>query len=108
MPELGKNIAPIKVWIAERLKRDLTILADHADILLSRFVREVVVGAVLGRGTLPERPELRAVTATPACEAWEQGCEVSMREVGRDKLSELTDYEVETIYDDEKDAVMGT
>jgi len=108
VPELGKNIAPIKVWIAKRLKDDLTILADHADVLLSRFVREVVVGAVLGRGTLPERPELRAVPPTPAGEAWEQGREVPMREVGRDELGELTDYEVETIYDDEKDAVMGS
>ncbi|MDP1525336.1 MAG: hypothetical protein Q8M20_05965 [Rhodocyclaceae bacterium] len=65
-------------------------------------MREVVVGAVLGRGTLPERPEFRAVTATPACEEWEQGREVPMREVGRDELGELTDYEVETIYDEEQ------
>ena len=106
VPELGKNIAPIKVWIAKRLRQDLAILAEHADVLLSRFVREVVVGTVLGRGTLPERPELRAVPATPAGDAWEQGLEVLMREVGRDELGELTDYEVETIYGEEQDAVL--
>ena len=106
VPELGKNIAPIKVWIAKRLQSDLKILADHADVLLSRFVREIVVGAVLGRGTLPERPELRALPNTPAGEAWEQGLEVFMREVSRDELGELTDYEVETIYDEEQGAMM--
>lgn len=43
------------------------------DVLLSRFVREIVIGAVLGRGTLPERPELRQFQATQEAEAWERG-----------------------------------
>lgn len=100
VPELGKNIAPVKVWIAQRLRDDLVILADHADVLLSRFVREIIVGAVLGRGTLPERPELRAISGTTASAAWEQGEEVPMREVELNEIRALTDYEVETISED--------
>ncbi len=96
VPELGKNIAPIKVFIAQRLKRDLMVLADHADVLLSRFVREIIIGEVLGRGTVPERPELHTMSPSPACEAWEQGQEVAMRVVSRDEIGELTDYEVTT------------
>jgi hypothetical protein len=96
VPELGKNIAPIKVWIAQRMKDDLQALADHAGVLLSKFVRELIVGGVLGRGTLPERPGLAAVQPMPTAEAWEQGQDVPMREVDRAEIGELIDYEVGT------------
>lgn len=102
VPELGKNIAPVKVWIPERLRNDLQALAGHADVLLSRFVREIIIGAVLGRGTLPERPELRHFKATQEAEAWERGEPVPMREEeGRWMVSELSDYEIETVYADQ-------
>ena len=96
VPELGKNIAPIKVWVAQRMKDDLQTLADHANVLLSKFVREIIVGGVLGRGTLPARPELGIVQPLPAAEAWEQGQDVPMREVDRTEIGELIDHEVET------------
>jgi hypothetical protein len=96
VPELGKNIAPIKVWVAQRQKNDLQALADHAGVLLSKFVRELIVGGVLGRGTLPERPGLAAVQPTPTAEAWEQGQDVPMREVDCAEIGELIDYKVET------------
>lgn len=96
VPELGKNIAPIKVWVAQRQKNDLKALADHAGVLLSKFIREIIVGGVLGRGTLPERPGLAAVQPTPTAEAWEQGHDVPMREVDRAEIGELIDYEIET------------
>jgi hypothetical protein len=95
VPELGKNIAPIKVWIPVRLKDDLGVLASHADVLLSRFVREIIIGSVLGRGTLPERPELHA-QPTLNSDAWEQGQLVPMREVRCSEIRELRDYEIET------------
>ncbi|MCP5276928.1 MAG: hypothetical protein H6935_01035 [Thiobacillus sp.] len=79
-------------------------MAEHADVLLSRFVREIVIGAVLGRGTLPERPELRQFQATQEAEAWERGEPVPMREEeGRWKVSELSDYEIETVYVDQSE-----
>jgi hypothetical protein len=104
VPELGKNIAPVKVWIPQRLRDDLQVLAEHADVLLSRFVREIIIGAVLGRGTLPERPELRHFMVTQEAEAWERGEPVPMREEeGRWKVSELYDYEIETVYVDQSE-----
>jgi len=102
IPELGKNIAPIKVWVAQRMKDDLQILANHTGILLSKFVRELIVGGVLGRGTLPERPKLDAVLPLPAAEAWEQGQAVPMREVVRAEIGELIDCEIETVYVEEE------
>lgn len=102
VPELGKSIAPIKVWIAQRMKDDLQTLANHAGVLLSKFVRELIVGSVLGRGTLPERPELDTAQPLPAAEAWEQEQAVPMREVDRAEIGELIDYEVETVYVEEE------
>jgi hypothetical protein len=97
VPELGKNIAPVKVWIAQRMKDDLQKLADHGGVLLSKFVREIVVGAVFGRGTLPERPELRSIKPIPAADAWEQGKDVPMREVNRtEEIGELIDFVTDT------------
>lgn len=98
VPELGKNIAPIKVWVAQRLKDDLQALADHAGVLLSKFVRELIVGGVLGRGTLPERPSLGTAQSLRAAEAWEQGQVVPMREVDCSEIGDLIDHEVERAY----------
>lgn len=59
--DLGKNIAPIKVWIPKRLKQDLSILAEHVDLTLSNYVREITISRLLGHGMLPKRPEMMAV-----------------------------------------------
>ena len=97
VPELGKNIAAIKVWIPQRLGDDLRVLADHAGVLQARFVREIIIGAVLGRGTLPERPELRAAPSNPATEAWDSDEPVAMREVDWKEIGPLEYHEVEIV-----------
>ena len=71
VPELGKNTAPIKVWIANALKQDLTLLANHAGITLSEYCREIVTARLLGHGTLPMRPEMLATTPHASLAAWE-------------------------------------
>lgn len=81
VPELGKNIVPIKVWIPKRMRADLQTLADHAGIKLSRYVREVIVSRLLGHGALPKRPEMLVAAPLAAAEDWCEGREVPMRRV---------------------------
>lgn len=54
-PELGKNIYDLKVWLPSTLINELNILAEKTGITTSHFCREVLVGALMGRSTLPER-----------------------------------------------------
>lgn len=76
VPQLGKDIVAFKVWVSEPLKADLEVLARHANIQLSPFVREAVLGGLYGRGTLPERPQ-----APPVATDWEQGRDVPLASV---------------------------
>lgn len=39
VPELGKNVVPIKLWIAACLRDDLQILAEHSGVKLSQCKR---------------------------------------------------------------------
>lgn len=71
VPELGKNIQPIKLWIPARLKKDLGLLAEHVGLRTSEYVREVMISRLLGYGTLPMRPEAFKVAATPESKIWE-------------------------------------
>jgi hypothetical protein len=71
VPELGKNTAPVTVWIAQALKQDLTLLSDHAGITLSEYCREIVTARLLGHGTLPMRPEMLAASPHASLIAWE-------------------------------------
>lgn len=75
VPQLGKKTVAFKVWMSEQMHRDLLALATHAGIERSPFLREVLVGELFGRGSLPERPE---ILGTPCAEAsaWERGDEV--------------------------------
>ena len=68
--ELGKNIAPVKVYIAKRLRDDLKILAEHVDIKLSQYLREIVISRLLGHGTLPVRPEMLSSLPYKAADDW--------------------------------------
>jgi hypothetical protein len=56
--DLGKNIAPIKIWVPSRLKQDLGSLANHVGLTPSNYLREIVISRLLGHGTLPKRPEM--------------------------------------------------
>lgn len=73
IPDLGKNIVPLKVYIAEKIKEDLQVLADKAGIPLSTFIREILVSSLLGHAfwaeRLPKPTELEYEQAT----AWENG-----------------------------------
>lgn len=83
VPELGKNIAPIKIWIAARLRTDLEALAAHVGIKPSEYVREIVISRLLGHGTLPKRPQMLEAGPLPSAEDWCEGLEVPMRAVSR-------------------------
>lgn len=48
IPDLGKNIVPIKVYIPEKIKEDLQMLADKAGLPMSTFLREVLASSLLG------------------------------------------------------------
>jgi hypothetical protein len=56
--ELGKNVAPIKLWIPKRMKADLKTLAEHVGLTPSNYVREILVSRLLGHGMLPQRPAM--------------------------------------------------
>ena len=71
VPQLGKNTVAFKVWISQQMRDDLAILAKHAGVGLSQFVREAIVADLLGRGSLPERPEIMGLP-TAAAVAWER------------------------------------
>ncbi|MDQ5908370.1 MAG: hypothetical protein QG599_461 [Pseudomonadota bacterium] len=100
VPELGKNIAPVKVWIPARMKADLQLLADHAEIPLSQFAREIVISRLLGHGMLPSRPVLTRVDPTPAAEAWCLDQDIPWREVSADEYAHHHQGEVRWRFDD--------
>ncbi len=83
VPELGKNIAPMKIWIPARLKEDLGILAEHAELTVSNYVREIVISRFLGHGTLPMRPKMLDVKADAVAEDWNEDRGVPWREVSK-------------------------
>ncbi len=56
VPHLGKNIFPIRLELPAKTKMHLEKLADHYDIALSQYIREVVISRVFGQGMLPQRP----------------------------------------------------
>lgn len=72
VPQLGKNAVAFKVWMGEQMKSDLSALAAHAGVGLSPFLREVLVGELFGRGSLPERPQIVGQPSDEAL-AWETG-----------------------------------
>lgn len=93
VPELGKNVMPIKVWIPRRMRHDLQLLADHVGIKLSQYLREIVIARLLGHGTLPMRPEMLKAQPLPAIEDWCEDREIAKHQVneqehGRHPLGE--------------------
>lgn len=85
VPELGKNVMPIKVWVPKRMRNDLQLLADHVGIKLSQYAREIVIARLLGHGTLPMRPEMLKAEPLTAIEDWCEDRELSMRQVEFDE-----------------------
>lgn len=100
VPQLGKNTVAFKLWIGKQVRDDLQLLARHASLELSPFVREVIVGDLLGRGTLPERPEIIG-PPTPAALAWESGDDVPIASVEAAEFDELGEAEAVWVRDGE-------
>jgi hypothetical protein len=92
VPQLGKNTVAFKVWVSQQLRDDLEVLAQHAGVGLSPFVREAIVGDLLGRGSLPERPEIMGMP-TNAATAWERDEAVSVESVEEDAFNGLGEAE---------------
>lgn len=88
VPQLGKNTVAFKVWVSQQMRDDLEVLAKHAGVELSPFVREAIVGDLLGRGSLPERPEIVGMP-TDAATAWEQGEAVPVEQIEEDAFNGL-------------------
>ena len=92
VPQLGKNTIAFKVWVSQQMRNDLEILAKHAGVGLSPFVREAIVGDLLGRGSLPERPEIMG-SPTDAATAWERDEAVPFAVVETDAFNDLGEAE---------------
>lgn len=92
VPQLGKNTVAFKVWISQQMRDDLEILAKHAGVGLSPFIREAVVGELLGRGSLPERPEIMGAP-TKAARAWERDDAVPLESVEEEAFNDLGEAE---------------
>lgn len=81
VPELGKNVAPVKIWVSKRLREDLQALADHVQIPLSQYLREISISRLLGHGMLPKRPEMLVAAPLPSADDWCEDKEVPWIEV---------------------------
>lgn len=98
--ELGKNIAPVKVWIPKRMKTDLQILAEHVGLTPSNYVREVLISRLLGHGMLPQRPAMFKPFPAPEADAWEADQQV-WREVSQEEFHSYHIGEIRTEWVDE-------
>lgn len=106
VPELGKNVAPIKVWIPTRLKADLQKLADHTGIKLSQYVREIIISRLLGYGMVPMRPEMLNAAPVPKLEEWcesDQEPEFDMKEVNQQEYEKSLLGEARVEYEDDQE-----
>ncbi len=96
VPQLGKNTVAFKVWVSLQMRDDLMALAVHAGTALSPFVREAIVGDLLGRGSLPERPSIMGLPTEQAI-AWEQDETVPMLDVEEHAFDHLGDAEMKWV-----------
>ncbi|MBL8421315.1 MAG: hypothetical protein JNK92_11845 [Dechloromonas sp.] len=101
VPELGKNVAPIKLWIATRLRNDLQALADHVHLPLSQYLREIVVSRLLGHGMLPMRPEMLEAAPLPSADDWCEDREIPWREVDAETYQSSREGRIESAWVDE-------
>ena len=95
VPELGKNVTSLKIWMSTQMYADLEALALHSKITVSQYVREIVISRLLGHGTLPKRPEMLEAAPLPSAERWERGEDVPMKQVPEDEYSKHADGRVE-------------
>lgn len=101
VPELGKNVAPVKIWVSTRLREDLQALADHSNIPLSQYLREITISRLLGHGMLPKRPEMLQAAPLPSAEAWCENKDVPWIEVDEETFQRFPDGRRETEWEDD-------
>ena len=70
--------------------------AANIGVTLSEFAREAIIGDLLGRGSLPERPEIMG-QPTPEAAAWERGEDVPVAVVEVDDFDEVGEAELRDI-----------
>lgn len=73
IPELGKNIKAIKIFLNAQIKADLQKLANKASMPLSQFVREILVSHFSGHTVWSERIKLISVEQEALANSWEAG-----------------------------------
>lgn len=96
VPELGKNIYPIKLWIPARLKDDLARLAEHAGLSLSGYLREITIARIFGHGMLPMRPSMLEALSSEAAEDWCDDKEVPWREATLEEYQDASVRKTDT------------
>lgn len=96
VPELGKNIAAVKVWIPKRMKDNLKVLAEHTQLTPSNYVREILISRMLGHGMLPQRPTMFNIFPTQASDDWSENRDIPWREVSQDEFYDDNVGEVRT------------
>lgn len=97
VPELGKNIFPIKLWIPQRLKNDLALLAENTGLTLSEYLREIVIARVFGYGMLPMRPEMLTVEESRVADAWSEGGDANWKEASQTEYDDSMVRHVKSI-----------
>lgn len=100
--DLGKNIAPIKLWVPSRLKQDLSILAEHTGLTLSNYIREIVISRLLGHGMLPKRPEMMTLP-TQNVDNWLGDRPLHWTEVDKETYANHPIGEIRNIWVDDPD-----
>jgi len=58
MQDMGKNTEDLKVWIPRKMKEDIQLLAQKADISISEMIREIIISTLIGHTYLATRKEL--------------------------------------------------
>lgn len=95
VPELGKNVTSLKIWMSNQMYADLEELAKHSQITVSQYVREIVISRLLGHGILPKRPEMLEAVPLPWAERWEAGQDIQMRQVTYEEYQRHDDGRVD-------------
>lgn len=70
-PDLGKNIFPLKIWLPEKIKNGLQLLADKAGITLGELSRALICAHLFGREYGPSRLMEETSLNASAAKSWE-------------------------------------
>lgn len=71
--QMGKALSPVKLFLAPFLKSELENAAEHAEVTLGRFLREVLYSHCFGHRELPERFRQWSSSEELIASEWESG-----------------------------------